>query len=374
MLHNNIGLYIHIPFCKKKCDYCDFVSSPIGNDMIPNEYIDALGMEIQSRMDVSNCKAMPWHGSTIYLPTIFIGGGTPSLMTAVQIMKLGSHCKNAPEWSIEINPGTITSEKLHAMKQIGINRISIGIQSFNDEELQLLGRIHDRKTAIDAIEMVRNAGFKNFNVDLIFGLPGQSLNNWKQTLEIAIEQSPTHISAYNLQIEENTPFYERQYSLDNDKEYAMYTYTIDALKSQGYIHYEISNFAKPGFECKHNINYWKNGDYLGIGVSAASHLNGKRYVNSNNIDEYIKAPVNNRIEEDRSDKDEITETIFMGLRLMKGLNLKDFETRFNKPITAIYEKELRELTNEDLVTIADNHLYLTNKGIFLANIVFEKFI
>ena len=392
------GLYIHIPFCRKKCDYCDFASIPMdpaaddnvgaGGRQPLHDYLVAINNELQSY--------------PAFIPsTIFIGGGTPTILNPDELHKLMDIVEargRVPlqiEFTIESNPGTVDAHKLKLLHYLGINRLSIGAQSFNDDELKILGRIHNSKQIINAFENARNAGFDNINIDLIFGIPGQTLGSLKETLDAAIKLNPEHISCYGLQIEEGTPFWGRYVGdahdsvqtphaaslSDDDLQYHMYKHTIDLLKSRGYHHYEISNFAKPGYECKHNINYWKNGDYLGIGASAASHIDGKRWENTTNIDEYIckcgsrTAFINPATARDGgTPKIEITETILMNLRLLEGIDLKEFENRFGASIHSLYGCQLGDLTLNGLVEIKSGLLRLTEKGLYLGNIVFESFV
>ena len=369
------GLYIHIPFCKKKCDYCDFASIPYdpAADGI-DEYLTALQNEM------GYVRAI--HELPLTFSTIFIGGGTPTLLNEDQIIKLMGIIgdANTREFTIEGNPDSITLEKLKLLHGLGVNRLSIGAQSFNDDELKTLGRIHNSKQILEAFENARNAGFKNISVDLIFGIPGQTLESWKETLDAAIKLEPEHLSCYGLQIEEGTPFHER-YKGDNDLQFEMYKYTIHLLKSRGYHHYEISNFAKPGFECKHNINYWKNGEYLGAGASAASHMNVKRWENPKDIKEYMDKFLYRRggaaslPRKSRSTiSTEITETILMNLRLIKGLDLSDFEKRFGTSFHSLYGDRLEDLASKGLIEAKSGFLRLTQKGLYLGNLVFEAFV
>ena len=403
------GLYIHIPFCKKKCDYCDFVSFPIdciddvragGRLPLPDQYLAAIKNEMDAiGRDTDNyVRAGFKPAPSISFSTIYIGGGTPTILTDDELKKLGGIIDNVraggrlprqyTEFTAECNPGTLTRSKLKVLKQIGVNRLSIGCQSFNDDELKTLGRIHSSKEILESIENARAEGFDNINLDLIFALPGQTLDSWKKTLNAAISLDPEHISAYDLQIEAGTPFYDRygpshdnnvraQHVAplpSNDDEYQMYKATIDLLKSRGYHHYEISNFAKPGHECAHNINYWKNGDYTGAGLNASSHMNGRRFQNTSSLDAYLSGPLDSKKEEERKDTDEVSETVFMGLRLLEGLDTLEFEKRFNMSINTLYRKQIAELIDLGLIETSDNNIRLSAKGLFLANDVFEKFV
>ena len=392
------GLYIHIPFCKKKCDYCDFASVPIdaAADALIDEYLTAMQNEM------GHVRAI--HELPLTFSTIFIGGGTPTILNEDQLIRLSGmihplclsplargRCPEQKrgtegvEFTIEGNPDSITLEKLKLLRDFGVSRLSIGAQSFNNDELKTLGRIHNSKQIFEAFKNARNAGFENINIDLIFGIPGQTLESWKITLDIAIELGPGHLSCYGLQIEEGTPFYERYINYDLDGQYEMYKHTIDFLKSQGYHHYEISNFAKPGFECKHNINYWKNGNYLGIGASAASHMDGKRWENPKDIKEYmdqyplsasggVSPLLRGRQREAQRGSIEITGTILMNLRLLEGIDLAQFEKRFGKTINSLYDKEIGELISLGLLEIKSGRMRLAEKGLYLGNKVFASFV
>ncbi len=286
------------------------------------------------------------------------------------------------------------------LRQYSVNRLSIGAQSFNNDELRALGRIHDRGRIIQAFSIAREAGFNNINLDLMFGIPQQTLGSWQRTLDQALELGPEHLSCYGLQIEEGTPFH-KIYSVDkndpmykrpggaslpnDDTQFEMYKHTIDLLKSAGYHHYEISNFAKPGFECKHNINYWKNGDYIGIGASAASHMGGKRRENPKDIQEYLNqyplsasggvSPLlRGRQRKAQRGSIEITETILMNLRLLKGLDLDGFKKRFGASLEDLYGKELEKLSALGLIELLEGRLKLSENGLYLANKVFEEFV
>lgn len=358
------GLYVHIPFCLKKCDYCDFCSFPGIDEDLQKKYIKALQKEIE--FDTG-----PAAG------TIYIGGGTPTSLSKKNLLRLMEAIgrpSSSIEYSVESNPGTIDFYKLKILKDAGVNRLSIGAQSFNDDELRSLGRVHDCEEIYESYEAAIRAGFSNINIDLMFALPGQTLDDWTGTLKKAVKLRPKHISAYNLQIEEGTPLSAGSVQQDNETEYRMYKETIDFLKSEGYIHYEISNFCLPGFECKHNINYWENGDYKGFGLSASSHIKGARHTNTKDLQEYISDPITSKKKEKRVKKDEIAETMFMGLRLIKGMDLSRFEKRFKKPAEELFGKEIRELSEKGLLEQTAHHLRLTDKGLFVANEVFEQFV
>jgi len=278
------AFYIHIPFCRKKCGYCDFVSADYADKTTDytDRYLQALSKEISFHFPLP----------TSYFPlTIYIGGGTPSVLSEKQIVFLFktilahlTKCASEKiEITFEINPESITEQKLKILKDYGVNRLSIGLQSFNDMILKFLGRVHTVKDFLSCYESARKIGFKNINIDLIFGIPGQTVKTWQRTLKCALQLKPEHISTYSLTIEKGTRFFETGLRKDDDADADMYEFAIHYLKKNGYHHYEISNFSrasKPGFECKHNINYWKNGEYLGFGLGAVSYIKGKRIKNS----------------------------------------------------------------------------------------------
>lgn len=344
------ALYIHIPFCKKKCNYCDFVSCA-GKEGLIDDYVQALCREMRGMQDAQ------WE-------TVFIGGGTPTLLSPKHYEKILSSvlCVPCSELSIESNPGTADKSKLKALRQLGINRLSIGAQSFNDDYLKILGRIHSSADIFRFYDDARSVGFDNINLDLIFALPGQTFEQWKTDLQTAIFLKPNHLSAYNLQIEENTPFYGKVEALSEEAELAMYEYTIETLTATGYNHYEISNFAKPGYECKHNINYWKNGNYIGIGAGAHSHVDGKRWANPDSIEDYIEHRAASFVTSINNHK---RETIFLGLRLLEGVPIGQFHG---------FEKEVSDLTEKGLLQRKNGYYRLTRQGLYLGNIVFSKFV
>lgn len=378
------GLYVHIPFCRKKCAYCDFCSFTGSNDETHRKYLKKLQKEIDFGPD------MP-------ISTVYIGGGTPTLLSNRTLSRLMDAVQSAfvrtgscpVECTVESNPGTVDYYKLKLLRDRGVNRLSLGAQSFDDAELKLLGRIHDSEEIYKSYEAAIKAGFSNINLDLIFGLPGQSTRDWTASLKKAVKLRPRHISAYNLQIEQGTPFHDRYIVRagraapagrqdrplpDNDIEYHMYKDTIDLLRSEGYIHYEISNFCLPGFECRHNVNYWENGEYLGVGLSACSHLKGGRRKNCGDLKTYLSDPVKSGKREKHSRKHEISETVFMGLRMIKGLDAGSFKKRFGISLKAAFGGEIAELLSQGLLQLSDGHMRLTKKGLFIADRVFERFV
>ncbi|MFH1576096.1 MAG: radical SAM family heme chaperone HemW [Candidatus Margulisiibacteriota bacterium] len=375
------SLYIHLPFCKKKCNYCDFVSYA-GKESLIDDYVEALIKEIRAltRLHSGHLPLPEGEG----LKTIYFGGGTPTLLSPKHFDKIistiishSSLVISHSEISLEANPGTADKAKLKALRELGINRLSIGAQSFNDDHLKTLGRIHDSKQILKFYDDARSAGFENINLDLIFALPNQTLAEWQNDLKIAISMEPDHLSTYNLQIEEGTLFAKKYKSLDDEIELKMYEHTIETLTASGFKHYEISNFAKPGRECQHNIVYWKNENYLGLGAGAHSHVAGKRWANSESVEAYIsldpetkrlgsnKININSRNRDVQSQVPSQSETIFMGLRLLDGIPADNFNG---------FEKQLSELIENNLLMRENSHVKLTRKGLYLANEVFEQFV
>ena len=369
------SLYIHIPFCKKKCYYCDFPSF-CGKDHLTEEYIKALKKEIDLRASEFN------------IATVFIGGGTPTFLNSKELYLLGEAIDSLKlsegyEFTVECNPGTVNREKLVALKDIGVNRLSFGLQSTHDYHLKDIGRIHSFQEFVDNYHMSRELGFDNINVDLIFGLPKETLEEWEQDLIRVCALEPEHISCYSLIIEEDTPFKKLQdkglLKLPSEElERDMYRKALKILENKGYTQYEISNFSKPHRECKHNIVYWDLKDYIACGTGAHSYVEGRRTKNVGTIEEYIalvKDKGNGIIEEHlNSKKDDIEEYIFMGMRKTRGISLKAFEERFNIPFRELYNDVLLKYQNEKLINIYDDRLYFTKKGVEFSNIVLADFL
>jgi len=311
------ALYIHLPFCRAKCRYCDFASFPDRAADIPR-YLAALSLEMEAHRDKP-------------LETLYVGGGTPTLLEPGQWRSLMSSVRrrfslSGPcEATVECNPESVTREKLAALSAEGVNRLSFGLQSDRDEFLARLGRLHDVARFREAWALARSLGFSNVNLDLIFGIPGQTLADWKETLDRALEFSPEHVSAYALSVEEGTEFHRRGVKPDSDLQADMYEAAADTLESAGYVHYEISNFARPGFECRHNLRYWRNLPSVGVGVSAASYENGVRRKNTASLDDYLRAVESGRspaVEEDRLPTDQQKgEDLMLALRLKEGMSL-----------------------------------------------------
>ncbi len=369
------GLYIHIPFCIKKCAYCDFASAPATDDL-HKAYFDALKKEI-----------LLYKGLAI--DSVFVGGGTPSCVDARYIYDV-FECINknmtlskSAEITIETNPGTITNEKLGIYKSCGINRISIGAQSMQDNELIALGRIHSAAQTIEAVDMIQKADFTNYNLDLMLAIPHQTPSSLEDTLNKAVSLCPTHISAYSLIVEEGTPFFDManagKLSLpDENTEREMYDYAISFLKSHGYSHYEISNFAKASYECRHNLKYWNCMPYIGIGAAAHSYYNGKRYQNTSATHTYINMINENKScvidEQILSFDDMVSEYIIMALRLIDGINLNDFYKRFGFNFEKKYKNTIEKYTNTGFLEKTPTHIRFTLKGISVSNSILCEFV
>lgn len=407
-----LELYLHIPFCVKKCAYCDFLSAP-ADDVKKQEYVDTLIQEIESYRE----EYQEYH-----VITVFVGGGTPSILSAEQIKDIFDALRknflideNA-EITIEVNPGTVTEEKADAWKRAGINRISIGLQSVNDEELRMLGRIHTYGQFLETYHLLRKKGFANLNVDLISAIPGQTLDSWRKTLYTVAELEPEHISAYSLIIEEGTSFYklygddkENDRSIgaceitsaienhtDNinikggavdlnclplpneDVERAIYEETETLLQQYGYNRYEISNYAKEGYACLHNEGYWRRTEYLGIGLGASSLIGKQRFRNLARYGGYIDAVQNKTDIHEETDylekTDEMEEFMFLGLRMMEGVSKTKFYENFGKRLEEAYGEQLKRLGHDGLIEFEQDYIRLTKRGIDISNYVFAQFL
>lgn len=375
-----LGIYIHIPFCKQKCFYCDFCSFANKNEM-QEKYVETVINEIKNIT----------HKEKYTVTTIYLGGGTPSILNPEYIKNILQEIKSSfkilddAEITIEINPGTVNEEKLKRYKEYGINRLSIGLQSANDKILKNIGRIHDYKQFEETFFFARKCGFKNINVDLMIGLPTQAIEDVKQTLEKIIQKNPEHISVYSLIIEEGTTIEklinENKLQLpDEETERIMYWTVVNELKENGYNQYEISNFSKKTYESKHNTNCWKQKQYIGLGTSAHSYLNKKRYSNTNNIEEYIKniqesnISKNITIHEEQTEESTMNEYMLLGLRMIQGININEFKQKFKTDPTIKYKEILEKLQKENLIQITKTSIKLTKQGIDFGNIVCEEFI
>ena len=375
-----IGIYIHIPFCIQKCYYCDFISYTNKFDII-NKYVESLKKEIK----LSNLKEKN------IIKTIYIGGGTPSSINAKYIKEILEVIKEKflvdsyAEITIEVNPGTVTKEKLEIYKEAGINRLSIGMQSNNDLILKKIGRIHNYKMFEESFLLAKNVGFQNINIDMMIGLPLQTQKDIKEMIFIAEKLDPEHISIYSLILEEGTKLNElveeKKASLpEEETERNMYWTLKQELEKRGYKHYEISNFAKAGYESKHNMDCWNQNEYLGFGIAAHSYYGSKRYSNIQNLEKYIQNIENNNIEKNRilqelqTENDKQKEYMMLGLRKIDGVIISKFKDKFNKNPIIVFEKELRKLESEELIEITEDNIKLTDKGIDFANIVWQEFV
>lgn len=377
-----IGIYIHIPFCKSKCYYCDFISFADKEEQI-EEYIDALKLEIGKKAD-----------SSYIVKTIFIGGGTPTVISEKYIIGIINTIKNnykvyeEAEITIEVNPNTADEKKLKAYKNIGINRLSIGLQSSNNELLKKIGRIHTYEDYLETIKLAKKVGFTNINTDIMIGLPEQTIYDVEDTINKLLKLDLNHISVYSLILEPGTVFMKMHKSgqielIDEELERYMYWFTKRKLEENGYIHYEISNFAKKGFESKHNVDCWTQKEYLGFGIAAASYEDKVRYSNTKNLEEYIENIKNNQfdkninIEEKQDRETEMSEYIILGLRKIEGLSLPAFEEKFKERLMKIktYRIKIYNLLNKELIVLTgDERMKLTDKGLNVANMVWEEFI
>lgn len=370
-----LSLYIHIPFCKQKCFYCDFPSYA-SIDYLREDYVKALCKEIEE-------KAIDYK-----IKSIFIGGGTPSYLETKEIAKLLKtisklDLEEGLEFTMECNPGALEEEKLKTMIEGGVNRISMGLQAVQNSLLKDIGRIHTFKEFMENFNLARKVGFKNINVDLMFGLPNQGFDEWKESLETIASLNPEHISAYSLIVEEGTAFYklwERNKLIlpSEDDERRMYSETKEILKAKGYHQYEISNYSKEGYECYHNKVYWKSLNYLGVGSASTSFIDGKRIKNNENVKAYIDGIMDDKSivleENENSKEDNIEEFIFMGLRMIEGISKEEFKRRFKLDIYEIYNKEIKKNIENGLLLEVGDSLKLTERGIEFSNLVMSDFI
>lgn len=386
--HNSLELYIHIPFCVKKCDYCDFLSGP-GSISRQKNYIHALQKEIEAAQE----------GADRPVTSIFIGGGTPSVLDyellgqVMEKLKKKFHIAPDAEITIEANPGTLccrededkspdsflSEKKLAAYRSFGINRLSLGLQSPQDKELKILGRIHTYEQFLESFFMAREAGFSNINVDLMCAIPEQTYEDWKSNLCTVASLGAEHISAYSLIVEEGTPFAMRKLNLpDEDTEYRMYEDTAGILRQYGYCQYEISNYAKNGFACRHNIGYWQRTDYLGLGLGAASLWKNSRYSNTRDMEKYLELssfPEKIRCDEETlTVEDQMAEFMFLGLRMTRGILAAEFEREFGCPIENIYGEILEKYKRLSLLKEENGRIFLSREGIHVSNSIMSEFL
>ncbi|MDD3364655.1 MAG: radical SAM family heme chaperone HemW [Syntrophomonas sp.] len=375
-----MGIYIHIPFCLHKCEYCDFYSLPITDPVILENYTRSVISELQRRaLSLSSPFA-----------SIYLGGGTPSLLLPQQVERIVDSvfanyqpCSDL-EISMEVNPATVNLQDLKGLRAAGINRLSVGVQSFADIELKTLGRMHGGYEAQATLRDVVKAGFNNFNIDLIYGLPGQTLSGWQENLSLAMKFNPQHISAYLLQLDESTPMARKVKSgtinlLDDELESELYYTTLNFLAEQGYCHYEISNFARPGYECRHNLLYWQAREYLGIGCGAVSFMNRQRIINQANLNHYIEDMLADRaphieILETMTPRQLAADAIILGLRLTGGIKREEFWERFGIDIMEEYRDVIKTCQVQGLLEIENDRIYLVKRAYFLSNQVFNQFM
>lgn len=377
------GLYIHFPFCVKKCNYCDFLSGPITSEDTVEEYLLALEEELTIYHNLLEDKG------NLELRTIYLGGGTPTTLEAHQLVRVLEKCRDLFAWApqleatIEANPGTVDLNKLVQLKKAGINRISFGVQSFDQYLLKSMGRIHSPQEARESIAMAKTAGFENISIDLMYGLPDQTLSQWDNTLREALELGVQHISVYGLQVEKGTVWgnlqAEGKLSLPEEElTLAMRKLCNELLSQAGFKRYEISNYALPGYESRHNTGYWLGKPYLGLGLGASSDFWHRRFVNTFDLKHYIALLKRGQLpiveEELLTYRQRMGEMIFLGLRLMDGVDLELFGERFGVRAEVIYSKEIEKLRKMGLIRVTQKHLQLTPKALPIANYVFTFFV
>lgn len=379
LMSDDFGIYIHIPFCVKKCLYCDFLSFP-GGEYVFDEYTDALCKEIKGfKNEISDRR----------VTSIFIGGGTPSLLPpklmgrAVSAVTDSFNVDNNAEITIEANPGTLTQHSLRDYRIMGINRISMGLQAWQNRLLKAIGRIHTSEKFVESFTLAREAGFKNINTDIMFSLPGQTMTDIEETLSALIKLGPEHISAYSLIIEEGTEL-KRLYDKgvfsmpDDDTDREMYYYIRDFLAENGYGRYEISNFSKKGFESRHNSLYWRTYEYKGFGLGSHSYINGERYHNTCNMDAYLKCGTGQDIIKEDAEKltlnDKMSEFMFMGLRMTEGVSRAEFLRRFGCDMQSVFGSVINKFIDMGLIYENEGSICLTDRGFDVSNIVFSEFL
>ena len=384
MQEKPLSVYIHIPFCVRKCAYCDFLSSP-QNEEVREEYVRALVRSI--RAGARFCAQSPEDGHRV--KTIYLGGGTPSLLTPDQILRileavfLTFRVEPFAEITMECNPGTVTGEQLCVLRRIGVNRLSVGVQSMNDDELALLGRIHTAGEAVQAVRAARAAGYENLSLDLISALPGQHFENFRRSLHEIMQLEPEHLSVYSLILEEGTAF-ARQAAEgllpdfpDDEEDRRLYYYTREYLERFGMKQYELSNYAQPGYESRHNIGYWTGRDYLGFGIGAASCYGGKRFHVTDRLQQFLKdpcAPENLEEVSILSLREQMEEFMFLGLRMTQGVSEETFYRLFGKRLEEVYAAPLERHVNAGLLVRENGRIRLTYRGMDLANTVMADFI
>lgn len=377
-MSGGMELYLHMPFCVRKCAYCDFLSFPSGAET----------QRMYAKRLMEDIDVMGKRYGEIPVETIFIGGGTPSVPDSGLIVEIMEHVRHAfhvadgAEISMEANPGTVTREKLTDYRKAGINRLSFGLQSANDQELKLLGRIHTWAEFLESFTLARECGFANLNIDLMSALPGQTCESWKETLSRVTDLDPEHISAYSLIIEEGTPFGERYGSEegrkllpDEDSEREMYHETKRFLKDCGYARYEISNYAKPGRECRHNIGYWTGVPYLGLGLGASSYLDGCRFTVNPDMKQYLEEKPGMFADIEKLTKKDMEEEFFyVGLRMTAGVSLSEFERRFGISAKEVYPGLMETFVKEKAARFEGDRFVLTDYGLDVSNYIMAQFL
>ena len=378
MEKKHCGIYVHIPFCSQKCRYCDFLSAP-GDSKCIREYVSALKKEIRSYAPSA---------SSFVADTVYFGGGTPSILEAEQVEEITEalgetfDLKNVTEFTLEVNPGTADPNKLKGYKAAGVNRPSVGVQAANDEELRLLGRIHTFKEAVNCVEAIRECGFENFSLDVISALPKQTLKDYEKDLERIIALDPKHISSYSLIIEPGTPFFkdygengEKRSELpDEETDRKMYALTKEMLGAAGFHRYEISNYAKPGFESRHNSAYWTGKEYFGLGLGASSLVGNVRYSNVRDLNAYLSAPEKHITDEVLDEPALMAEFMILGLRMTKGVSKTEFKNRFGKDFDEVYGNVIKKLKPAGVLEEEGDTVRLSDYGLDVSNSVFEEFL
>lgn len=377
-------LYLHIPFCVKKCAYCDFLSAPA-------EYPERLAYvkRLEEEMSFYRDRYAEYEADTV-----FIGGGTPTILEGRHLAELMETLRNnfrissQAEITVECNPGTLDGTKARELYQAGVSRLSLGLQSASNLELAMLGRIHTFEDFLDSFGEARKAGFRNLNVDLMSALPGQTAKSWEKTLKTVTALHPEHISAYSLMIEEGTPFaaiYHEDEQLrergeqprllpSEEEERAMYELTAEYLGGKGYQRYEISNYARPGFACRHNVGYWTRKNYLGLGLGASSLMENERFANTSVLKDYMERPFSHTDRQRLSREAQMEEFMFLGLRLTEGVSRADFQREFGASIDLMYGETLRDLKAQGLVEAAEGRIFLTGRGVDVSNYVLAQFL
>ncbi|MBE6008031.1 MAG: oxygen-independent coproporphyrinogen III oxidase [Lachnospiraceae bacterium] len=378
-MKKDLGIYIHIPFCVRKCLYCDFLSFACGREE-QERYMDALYKEIRAFSGRLNGREVS---------TVFIGGGTPSVVDTALLGKVfealyeNYNIKADAEITMELNPGTVTAESLKEYKTMGINRLSMGLQAWQDRLLNTLGRIHTAEKFKESFLLAREAGFENINVDIMLSLPGQTVEDVKETFENVMALDPEHVSAYSLIIEDGTPFKDMFESgkfdeIDDDFDREIYHLSCDILDRNGYKRYEISNFSKKGYESRHNSIYWRTDEYIGFGLGAHSYFKGERYHNTEDMERYIALSEDyESIKEDAeklTKEDRISEFMFMGLRMDEGIKRSAFRERFGMDMNDVYRDMIIKYMDMGMIEETDGGIRITDKGIDVSNVIFSEFL